>query len=165
MKGCIPYIVSILNFLKQAGETLLRDGSHGFVLGRKGYSILIVISMPLVPHSFILFQSSTLAKHPSFILLTEGKVQWVNYPAIIPSMRCLLLSWCYLDRSIHWSPHVATTRYDILILRDSAIHIASSLWVFIQLLSYRHLRNPRLLHPSLCVPVPYSASNLCMLAH
>jgi hypothetical protein len=36
MKGCIPYIVSVLNFLKQASETLLRDGSHGFVLRRKG---------------------------------------------------------------------------------------------------------------------------------
>jgi hypothetical protein len=42
--------------------------------------------MPLVPHSFILFQSSTLAEHPSFILLIEGKVCWVNYPAVIPSM-------------------------------------------------------------------------------
>jgi hypothetical protein len=55
-------------------------------LEERGYSILIVVSMPLVPHSFILFRSSTLAEHPSFILLTEGKVHWVNYPVVIPSM-------------------------------------------------------------------------------
>jgi hypothetical protein len=55
-------------------------------LEERGYSILIVASMPLVPHSFILFQSSTLAEHPSLILLTEGKVRWVNYLAVIPSM-------------------------------------------------------------------------------
>jgi hypothetical protein len=55
-------------------------------LEERGYSILIVVSMPLVPHSFILFQLSTLAEHPSFILLTEGKVHRVNYPAVTPSM-------------------------------------------------------------------------------
>jgi hypothetical protein len=55
-------------------------------LEQRGYSILIVVCMPLVPHSFILFQSSTLAENPSFILLTEGKVRWVNYLAVIPSM-------------------------------------------------------------------------------
>jgi hypothetical protein len=55
-------------------------------LEERGYSRLIVVSMPLVPHSFILFQSSTLAEQTSFILLTEGKVRWVNYLAVIPSM-------------------------------------------------------------------------------
>jgi hypothetical protein len=61
-------------------------GSHGFVLERKGYSIFIALSMPLVSHSFILFQSSTLAEHPSFMLFAEGKVHRVNYSAVILSM-------------------------------------------------------------------------------
>jgi hypothetical protein len=55
-------------------------------LEEKGYSIFILVSMPLAPHPFILFQSSTLAEHPSFILLTEGKVPEVNCPAVTPSM-------------------------------------------------------------------------------
>jgi hypothetical protein len=90
------------------------------------------------------------------MLFAEGKVHRVNYSAVILSMWCSLVSWCYLDRSIHWSPHVTTTRYDILILCDSTIHIASSIRVFIQLLSYGRRRSLRLLHPNLCVPIPYS---------
>jgi hypothetical protein len=84
LKGHVSPDVLVLKLLKQDGETLLRAGSRGFVLGRKGYSIFILVSMPLVPHSFILFQSSTLAEHPSFIFLTEGKVHGVNYPAVTP---------------------------------------------------------------------------------
>jgi hypothetical protein len=85
-KERMPSGVSALIFPKQVGGTFLRAGSHGFVLGRKGYSIFIIVSMPLVPHSFILFQSSTLVEHPSFILLAEGKVHRVIYPVVIPSM-------------------------------------------------------------------------------
>jgi hypothetical protein len=57
-----------------------------FSLEERGYSIFIALSMPLVPHSFQLFQSSTLAEHPNFILLAEGRVHRVIYPAVIPNM-------------------------------------------------------------------------------
>jgi hypothetical protein len=58
----------------------------------RGYSIFIALSMPLVSHSFILFQSSTMAVHPSFILFDEGKVHRVNYSIVILSMCCSLVS-------------------------------------------------------------------------
>jgi hypothetical protein len=41
MKGCIPYDVSVLNFPKQAGETLLRAGSRGVILAEGGAFCLI----------------------------------------------------------------------------------------------------------------------------
>jgi hypothetical protein len=58
MKEHMPSVVSILIFPKQVGGTFLRAGSHGFGLGRKGYSVFIVVSMPPCSsfiHSFILF--------------------------------------------------------------------------------------------------------------
>jgi hypothetical protein len=55
LKEHMPSVVLILSLPKQVVGTLLHVGSHGFLLGRKGYFIFIVVSMPLVPHSFILF--------------------------------------------------------------------------------------------------------------
>jgi hypothetical protein len=55
-------------------------------LEERGYSIFIALSIPLVPHSFISFQSLTLVEHPSFILFAEGRVHRVNYPDVILSM-------------------------------------------------------------------------------
>jgi hypothetical protein len=73
LKGYMPSVILALNLLKQVGGAFLHAESHGFVLGRKGYYIFIALSMPLVPHSFILSQSSTLAEHLSSILFAEGK--------------------------------------------------------------------------------------------
>jgi hypothetical protein len=36
MKGCFPYDASVLNFPKQAGETLLRVDSRGVILAEEG---------------------------------------------------------------------------------------------------------------------------------
>jgi hypothetical protein len=41
LKGDIPSDVSVLNFPKQAGETLLRVGSHGVIVAEGGAFCLI----------------------------------------------------------------------------------------------------------------------------
>jgi hypothetical protein len=166
LKERMPSGVSALIFPKWVGGILPHAGSHGFVLGRKGGTLYLL----LYPCPLFLILSSYSSRRPWQSIqvsycLPRGKSTGSIIQLLLWVCVMLACKWCYLDCSIHWSPRVATTHLDILTLRDSAIRIASSLWIFIHLLSYRHIRNLRPLHPSLCVLVPYSASNLCMLAH
>jgi hypothetical protein len=129
-------------------------------LEERGYFIFNSVCALHFSFIHLLVQTQTLVGNRSSMAsihvshcLARGKVHMVKYPVVIPSMWCSLVTWCQLDgsTSIHPLPHAAAARYNILILRDSAFRTASSLWAFIQLPRYGHLRNLRLfIQPCAC---------------